>query len=101
MQDSIVVCRQLGLVSVGVEAAGFGQGTGRIWLDNVQCTGSEEELVMCRASSSGVNSCSHSQDAGVRCGNSVILWSIFMHACRNLSRMSWRKCQAAWWHFDE
>ena len=45
----------------------FGEGTGRIWLDNVQCTGSERALMNCTASSSGVNSCTHAQDAGVRC----------------------------------
>ena len=47
--------------------ATFGEGTGRIWLDNVQCTGSERGLMNCTASSNGVNSCMHTQDAGVRC----------------------------------
>ena len=45
----------------------FGEGTGRIWLDNVQCTGNERALRNCTAISNGVNSCTHSQDAGVRC----------------------------------
>ena len=57
---------------LGVEAfsqASFGEGTGRIWLDNVQCTGSERALRNCHstASSNGVSSCNHTQDAGVRC----------------------------------
>ena len=47
--------------------ASFGEGTGRIWLDNVQCTGNERTLINCTASSNGVNSCTHAQDAGVRC----------------------------------
>ena len=42
-------------------------GTGRIWLSNVQCTGSERALINCTVSSTGVNSCTHAQDAGVRC----------------------------------
>ena len=50
-----------------MEAATFSEGTGRIWLDNVQCTGSERTLIDCTASSSGVNPCTHAQDAGVRC----------------------------------
>ena len=51
----------------GVFQAGFGEGTGRIWLDNVQCTGSERQLINCRANPAGIHSCTHAQDAGVRC----------------------------------
>ena len=43
----------------------FGQGTGTIALNNVQCAGTEARLVDC--SSGIVSSCSHSEDAGVRC----------------------------------
>lgn len=85
--DARVVCRQLGYVyigkcleiviagmiyfcvCIGVEAFGqanFGEGTGRIWLGDVQCTGDETTLRNCR-SSSGASLCSHNQDAGVRC----------------------------------
>ena len=44
-----------------------------IWLDNVMCTGNEKVLKNCTASFSGNNSCTHAQDAGVRCsaGNIV------------------------------
>ena len=52
--------------------ASFGQGTGRIWLDNVQCTGSQRALMDCAASSSGNDSCTHAQDAGVRCQSGVL-----------------------------
>ncbi len=45
----------------------FGEGAGVIWLDNVQCVGSERVLMNCTANSSGNNSCTHAQDAGVRC----------------------------------
>ena len=50
----------------------FGEGTGRIWLDNVQCTGSERTLTNCTASSSGNNSCTHEQDVGVRCQSGTL-----------------------------
>ena len=56
----------------GAEAASFGEGTGRIWLDNVQCTGNERRLRNCTASSSGINSCTHVQDAGVRCSPGIL-----------------------------
>lgn len=55
---------------IGTEAlngSSFGQGTGRIWLENVQCRGSERALANCTANFSGINSCTHAQDAGVRC----------------------------------
>ena len=52
---------------LAVYEAGFGEGTGRIWLDRVQCLGNERELMDCTASSSGMNTCTHTQDVGVRC----------------------------------
>ena len=42
-------------------------GSGRIWLDNVECTGSETRLVDCRANPLGTHNCGHSEDAGVMC----------------------------------
>ena len=51
----------------------FGEGTGRIWLDNVQCTGSERELLNCTAIFNATNTCAHSQDAGVRCQSGMAL----------------------------
>ena len=68
--DAGVVCRQLGFGSSGtaIGSAGFGQGSGSIWLDSVTCTGSESTLASC--GHLGVNvtkSCTHAKDAGVRC----------------------------------
>ena len=51
--------------STAIYSAFFGQGTGSIVLNNVKCTGSEARLVDCP--SGRVTSCSHSEDAGVRC----------------------------------
>ena len=45
----------------------FAGGSGRIWLDDLQCSGNESRLVDCAGSTSGENICIHSQDAGVRC----------------------------------
>ena len=47
--------------------AGFGQGTGSIWLDQVACVGTEARLADCPANPIGTHDCSHFEDAGVRC----------------------------------
>ena len=51
----------------GVYLAAFGEGMDRIWLDNVQCAGSEGKLADCPSNAVGIHSCTHAQDAGVRC----------------------------------
>ena len=61
----ILVIHTLG--AVAVLFAGFGQGTGDIWLDQVACTGTEATLAACPANPIGTHDCSHFEDAGVRC----------------------------------
>ena len=46
--------------------SGFGQGTGPIFLDNVQCAGTEDRLVDCPYDQNAVN-CSNFTDASVHC----------------------------------
>ena len=57
--------------------ARFGEGVGTVWLNNVQCNGTERALKDCAASSSGVNSCAHAQDAGVRCRQGIYVCSVY------------------------
>ena len=47
----------------------FGRGTGGIFLDNMNCRGTESRLIDCRHSGIGVHNCDHTDDAGVRCSN--------------------------------
>ena len=42
-------------------------GTGQIWLDDVQCVGNETRLIDCPANSLGAHNCVHFEDAGVDC----------------------------------
>ncbi|KAA0724888.1 Scavenger receptor cysteine-rich domain-containing group B protein [Triplophysa tibetana] len=69
LSDAAVVCRQLGCGAAkeAKSKAYFGKGSGRIWLDNVACTGKETTLKNCSASSWGKNKCGHHKDAGVIC----------------------------------
>ena len=68
--DANVVCRQLGYNDTGATAfnlAFFGQGTGSILIDDVQCTGTESRLISCPHTPIGTHNCIHLEDAGVRC----------------------------------
>ncbi|KAM9113345.1 scavenger receptor cysteine-rich domain-containing protein DMBT1-like [Pangshura tecta] len=74
LQDAGVVCRQLGC-GTALSAPGgarFGRGSDRIWLENVNCTGTEAALSDCRARPWGDNNCTHGEDAGVVCSDSGI-----------------------------
>lgn len=50
-----------------VSTAHFGQGSGQIWMDGVNCRGSETSLAKCSFNGFGTNDCSHAEDAGVIC----------------------------------
>ena len=45
----------------------FGRGSGFIALDEVNCTGTESDILSCRASERGNHDCSPDEDAGVLC----------------------------------
>ena len=50
-----------------VVANRYGTGSGRIWLDNVRCTGTESYIVECHHNGWGNHSCQHSDDVSVSC----------------------------------
>ena len=73
IKDARVVCRQLdfSFTEAAVPMAGFGTGSGPIFLKNVKCKGFEQSLLKCQHDgwkTHDVNmSCDHSMDVGVVC----------------------------------
>ncbi|XP_067321104.1 deleted in malignant brain tumors 1 protein-like isoform X2 [Anolis sagrei] len=69
LQGAQVVCRQLGCgdASKALGGAHYGQGSGPIWMESINCTGEEASLKECQKGSWGEHSCNHSQDASVEC----------------------------------
>ncbi|XP_041470189.1 deleted in malignant brain tumors 1 protein-like isoform X2 [Lytechinus variegatus] len=66
--DATVVCRSLGYTSgIAVGNAGFGEGTGEILLDNVECASTDTDLFDCQRNDIGDHNCVHAEDAGVTC----------------------------------
>uniref|UniRef100_A0A8C7F0E9 Deleted in malignant brain tumors 1 protein-like n=1 Tax=Oncorhynchus kisutch TaxID=8019 RepID=A0A8C7F0E9_ONCKI len=73
MNDAKVVCKQLDCGSAlrSPGSAYFGQGSGQILMDNIECSGSESTLRQC--SHTTTHDCKHGEDAGVVCLSVVLL----------------------------
>ena len=75
LNDAQVVCRQLGydLTNNTISTRSsthYGEGSGQIWLNNVNCVGNESNIANCSHNGWGIDDCSHSKDAGVKCAAS-------------------------------
>ena len=66
--DATVICKQLGYSRGSARvSAYFGEGSGLILLDNVNCGGGESSIFACSHRSFGEHNCLHNEDAGVVC----------------------------------
>ena len=69
MNDARVVCRGLNYPDAfsAPHSAFFDQGSGQIWLDDVNCQGNESSIQSCSHNGWNVNNCGHHQDASIIC----------------------------------
>ncbi|XP_040275433.1 lysyl oxidase homolog 3 isoform X2 [Bufo bufo] len=69
MENAHILCRHLGFTeaTAWTHSAKYGKGIGRIWLDNVICTGKEKSIADCKSRGWGNSDCTHEEDAGVVC----------------------------------
>ncbi|XP_034741087.1 macrophage receptor MARCO isoform X3 [Etheostoma cragini] len=64
--DGKVICKMLGF-QTATSIFTATPGSGRIWLDELKCVGTESDIFSCLHSGIGVNNCNHNEDAGVQC----------------------------------
>ena len=71
LNDAEVVCNELGYgkAIAATLRAFYGQGSGQIWLDNVNCVGTEPAIENCSYFGWGFHNCIHQEDAGVKCSS--------------------------------
>nr|XP_009930332.1 PREDICTED: scavenger receptor cysteine-rich type 1 protein M130 [Opisthocomus hoazin] len=75
LSDANIVCKQLGCGHAikAFVSAHYGEGSGQIWLDDVNCTGAESDLWACPSRAWGQHNCQHKEDAGVLCSEFLAL----------------------------
>ena len=95
LNNSDVACKMLGFNSANGYTTGssYGSGLGRIWFDNMKCTGRESNLLDCFSYNGPlVSSCDHTMDIGVACsGEPLCILNVYhvtsVWGCVNLLRI--------------
>ena len=75
LQRNVSICDQQSLLPPGALAFSGGStvdGTGRIVLDDLHCTGSESRLIDCPHNGLGRHNCGHNEAASVMCSGIIV-----------------------------
>uniref|UniRef100_A0A8D0GHD5 Lysyl oxidase homolog n=1 Tax=Sphenodon punctatus TaxID=8508 RepID=A0A8D0GHD5_SPHPU len=93
LANAQVLCRHLGFVTATgwTHSAKYGKGVGRIWLDNVNCGGSEKSILDCKSRGWGNSDCTHEEDAGVVCRDERIPGFVDSNVIE--VRQKWQRCR--------
>ncbi|XP_034554847.1 deleted in malignant brain tumors 1 protein-like isoform X2 [Notolabrus celidotus] len=77
MQEAAVTCREMncGNALFVKYKAFFGAGQDQVWLDDLECNGSEKTLMDCPHRGFGEHDCDHNEDAGVVCSETIRLYN--------------------------
>lgn len=81
--DGNVVCQQLGYAKFRRHFMG-NRGTGKIWLDDVNCSKSHVQLSDCGSRGWGVTDCHHDDDVSVICEGKALQNVVFSQAIQLL-----------------
>ena len=73
LNDAQVVCNELGVgrAIAAIHGGFYGNGSGNIWLYEVNCIGTELTIRNCSYGRLGIHSCGHMKDVGVQCTSGI------------------------------
>ena len=77
LTEAEVVCTELGLgeAVAAIPSAFYGKGSGQIWLDDVECIGTEETIRNCSYIGWEYHNCTHENDASVNCSTGMLVYT--------------------------
>ena len=90
LNDAQVVCTELGFsaATAAPNNAIYGEGSGQIWLDDVNCVGTEEMIRNCSHSGWGSHNCTHKEDVSINCTAGTYIGTCIIVACNG----AWLLC---------
>ncbi|WAR17670.1 DMBT1-like protein, partial [Mya arenaria] len=71
-REATVLCSSLGYGNTGYFYTGGG-GSGAQWLDDLECTGRENDIAQCMSKNWGITDCTHEEDVWLSCCNKIML----------------------------